>query len=151
MTKKRRKVSMRHMVKTLTKDTMPKTKEDLLETLSLIHDPKFGLGVKPVTLSDVLSAAKKDEDFDFFKTYYESSSAKENIEKSNQTLDLIYFDEDEEGDEFIEKIMFRNAKTISQEFSNKFKKSDDTDEPTRSNSTTSSSKNTEEQPDKKKE
>ena len=52
---KKRFKSMKSAMRSLNKDTMPRTFDEVKDFLGRIDDEKYGLGVKPVTLADVMS------------------------------------------------------------------------------------------------
>ena len=103
----------------------PKDREGLEEFLGGIKDSKFGLGGKPIGLLDVLSQykEKKDKDgFDFFESYYNSLEAEKNIKKSNEVLEIVYFNEEDEDEEsLVNKIAFQTSETISRKVTEMFR------------------------------
>lgn len=104
---------------------MPKDREGLQEFLGSIKDSKFGLGVKPVSLLDVLSSYKERQEkdsFDFFEEYYESEVANKNLAKCDEVLEIVYFDEDDKDEEsLVNKISFQTNETISKKVVEMFK------------------------------
>ena len=109
-------------------DKIPRDKESLQEFLGGIKDSKFGLGGRSLTLLDVLSEYKdkqEKDDFDFFETYYESDAANKNLKRSNETLEIVYFNEDEDVEDeesLASKITFQTNETISQRVVELFRK-----------------------------
>ena len=96
------------------KSATPRDRESFDTFLSNIKDEKFGLGGKPVSLLDVLSKyddLKEKDGFDFFEEYYNSETANKNIERSNEVLEIVYFNEDE--DDLVSKIAFQPNQEIS--------------------------------------
>ena len=103
----------------------PRDREGMQEFLGNIKDPKFGLGGKTLSLLDVLSDYKEKQErdnFDFFEEYYNSEVANKNIIKSEEVLEIVYFDEDDDDEEsLVNKIAFQTNEFIGKKIVEMFK------------------------------
>jgi hypothetical protein len=105
---------MKLALRSLNSKNTPKTIDEVKSFISRIDDDKFGLGIPPVTLADVMSYQDDPnmKDFDFFETYYNSSAATSNRKRSEELFNEIYDLDDDEKD-VIDKIAFKTAKQIA--------------------------------------
>ena len=110
----RRFKSMKLALRSLNKKNAPKTLDEVRDFINTVDDEKFGLGVPPVTLADVMSYQDDPnmKDFDFFETYYNSPAAEYNRKRSEELFDEIYSLDDNEK-ELIDQIAFKTARQIA--------------------------------------
>lgn len=108
---------MKSALRSLNKANMPRTVDEVSSFLGSVNDEKYGLGIAPVTLADVMSYQDDPgmKDFDFFETYYNSPAAEHNRKRSEELFDKVYnLDDDEKA--LLDQLAFSTATQIAKSF-----------------------------------
>jgi hypothetical protein len=117
----RRFKSIKSAMRSLSKGKVPTTPDEIKDFLGRITDEKYGLGVKPTTLADVMSYQDDPEmkDFDFFETYYNSQAAEFNRQRSEELYEMLYIlDDDEKA--ALDEMAFKSSEEIAEKINNRF-------------------------------